>query len=957
MLAEVGWPGARSATCPRRPQVSSGGTEWSPTEAVVEVVTPAPPSVGAPTPAGQASDVRRFALAGVAILALSVAAVRLRVDGADSSLWWPAAGASVAAVVSVCARHRAVMVALVALVTAAGNLVGGRPLDLSLWLGAADAAEAAVAGWWILRGSPGRPTMTTLGDLWRLVVGGLLGTVVVAVGIRVAVVSLVGSATAWATFPHVAASHLSAVLLIVPLVLRASGTRADAGRTETVLQWVATLTLTAYAFGPRWGLPLSFVPLAPLMWGALRLAVRAVVRQLVVVLLGVSVLTVLGGGSFTAAADSSADPMLAATLVETYLLVTVLAVLSLALAVDQRRSALVQVSRSERLFRAGFQDALQGTVILRRSLVSLRIVELNGIAAGLLGGPPPTLTGTDWFDHVRDDDGDFRRAVAVLCRGRSRGWRGELRLAMPSCADARWVEVAAARIESVVGVDLLIVHLVDVTARREAEAALSRIALHDPLTDLPNRTLLRSRIEQALELDHEDGSSLALLFLDLDDFKRVNDSMGHEAGDDLLVRVSDRLRGAVRASDTVARLGGDEFCVLLPAIEPDCVQGAVDRVLESLVAPISIPAGTYRVSASIGVVKDSSGSTVSGLLRDADTAMYVSKKSGGGRATFFDDTYRARALRGLEIAQEFDGAVARGELRLYAQPVVDLATGRVVSAETLVRWQHPQRGLLPPGEWLDVAEGSPSGEDLDRWVLWESCRLAAAWTASTGSAGLRVHVNVSGRQVQRGDLLEQVLAALDETGLPAPCLVVELTEDQLDEVGGSLSQDLAELRRRGIGLAVDDFGTGYSAFGRLIDYPVDMVKIDRAFVARMLHEERSRAIVDLVVRLARRLHLDVVAEGVETEEQARYLRSIGCGLAQGYLWSRPLSPEDFTGLLPPGGPGTVEERPGPVDGEPLTGRRVYAGVVDHSGGTCRTAVPANAPAARSARAVSASAME
>ena len=770
--------------------MSSSGTARSLSEAVVEVEPPAPPSIGAPAPARQASDVRRFALAGVVILALSVAAARLRVDGADASLWWPAAGASVAAVVSVRSRHRAAMVVLVALVSAAGNLVGGRPAALSLWLGVADAAEAAVAGWWILRGRPGRPALMTLGDLWRLVVGGLLGAVVVAVAIRAAVISLVGSAT-WATLPHVAASHLSAVLLLVPLVLRTSGARADAGRTETVLQWAVTLTLTAGAFSPRSGLPLSFVPLVPLMWGALRLPVRAVARQLVVVLLGVSVLTAAGRGSLIAAAETSAEPMLAATLLEAYLLVTVLVALALALAADQRRSALQQVSRSERLV------------------------------------------------------------------------------------------------------------LDDVTARRAAEAALERIARHDPLTDLPNRTVLRSRVEHALELEHREGSGAALLVLDLDDFKRVNDSVGHEPGDELLVRVADRLRGAVRASDTVARLGGDEFCVLLPSIEPDRVQGAIDRVLDSLVAPISIPAGTYRVSASIGVVLGAPGSTVSGLLRDADTAMYVSKSCGGGRATFFDDTFRARTLRGVQIGREFDGAIDRGELRLHAQPVVDLATGRIVSAETLVRWQHPERGLLPPGEWLADASAGRAGADLDRWVLWESCRLAASWTASPGAADLRVHVNVSGRQVLRGDLREQVLAALEETGLPAPCLVVELTEDQLDGVGDSLSRDLADLRRRGIGLAVDDFGTGYSAFTRLTDYPVDMVKIDRTFVARMLHEDISRAIVGSVIGLARDAGLDVVAEGVETEEQAAYLRAAGCGLAQGYLWSRALSPDDFADLLRP----------------------------------------------------------
>jgi len=789
------------------------------------------------------------------------------------------------------------MVLLVAVVSAVGNVIGGQDVLVSACFGSANAAEAALAGWWITRGLTGRPSLRTLTDLARLVVGAAMGAAAIGAGATATVV-LLRQDPFWPTLPEVTASHLSAVLLLMPLALRMGRSRVEAGRTETVLQCCSVLVVCGYVFAPAHSLPLAFVLLAPLVWGALRLAPRVVAWQLVVIGFVTSTLTIMGGGPFAAAVRLNEDPSVGAGLIQTHIVVSTLVTMSLVLAVDQRRSVLAQISTSERMFRGGFNEAMLGMIILRSAGEGLEIVELNEVAAGMLVGDATSLIGSPWLAQVSEDEQPtVSRAVTSIRRGEIDGWRGEVPLVEAPGQRARWVEVAISPIGTGCEGCLLITQMVDVTSRRDAEESLAELALHDALTGLPNRVLLRDRIHLALRASARSPLPVGLLFVDLDDFKRINDTAGHEAGDEVLMEVGRRLAGSVRPGDTVGRLGGDEFVILLPSVTSQSVAAAADRVMSSLADPITVGADTYRVTASLGAVTGDVSNTVSGMMRDADTAMYVSKTSGRARVTFFTDDHRARAMRTVRVTQDLDGAVARGELRLHIQPIVDLLTGRIVAGETLVRWQHPKRGLLLPADWLDVAETSGEIHELGRWVLAESCRLAAAWSGVVGSDAPRVHVNVSGRQLERGDLCDQVRATLASSGLPGDRLVVELTETEMEQVRDSLHRELEELRDIGVCLAIDDFGTGYSAFSRLTDLPVDILKIDRSFVAAMLHESRSKVIVSSILSLAGSLGLDIVAEGIETPQQEEHLRRIGCRTGQGYYWSPAVTPDAFLSLL------------------------------------------------------------
>jgi diguanylate cyclase (GGDEF)-like protein len=513
----------------------------------------------------------------------------------------------------------------------------------------------------------------------------------------------------------------------------------------------------------------------------------------------------------------------------------------------------------------------------------------------------------------------FTGAMDRVLVGELGTWHGELRLAAePGAADdgpsrERRVAVALSPLRDAEGeVERITLQMQDVTARHHAEARLIEMALHDALTGLPNRTLLRDRLGEGLtrpavpgtdgsDADGGDGTEgrLALLFCDLDDFKLVNDSAGHRVGDALLVEVARRL-GALRPDDTVARLGGDEFVILSP-VGPGDPHAYTDDlaalVLEMLTAPVEVAGARYRLSASIGITLSRAGSTPESLLREADSAMYQAKRTGKNRSAWYTEEHHLQASRQLTLAGELRAGLERGEFVLFVQPVVDLRAGRVVAGEALVRWQHPERGLLPPGEWLDVAETCDVIHALGSWVIDESCRLAAHWREVLGDGAPVVHANVSARQLGQGTLVADVSSSLARHGLPGSRLVLELTETQLDHAHGAVLSEVVQLRAIGVGLAADDFGTGYSSLTRLTEMPVDVIKIDRAFVARMDEDERARAVVSSLVTMGAALDVDVVAEGVETRAQAQMLARMGCHLAQGYWWSRPVPDEDFVAFV------------------------------------------------------------
>ena len=444
----------------------------------------------------------------------------------------------------------------------------------------------------------------------------------------------------------------------------------------------------------------------------------------------------------------------------------------------------------------------------------------------------------------------------------------------------------------------------EVTERRKAEDQLQHQALHDALTGLPNRTLLLDRIERALAHSQRNGTMIALLFADLDNFKVINDGLGHQAGDEILIAVAQRLLTAVRladtvsrsGTDTVARLGGDEFVILCDSMrgERDAIAVA-ERIAQALRDPLEFRGERIFVSASIGLAPAFAGpnTTAESLLRDADAAMYRAKERGRARYEIFDDAMRTRVLSRLRQEIQLRQAIDQDELCLHYQPIVSLRDGTVQGVEALVRWQHPQRGLLPPADFVPLAEQSSLILALGHWVLRRACRQISYW-ADTASP-LSVTVNVAAKQLADPGLAELVAAAVAEEGIDPGRLGIEITESSLLDETAAPVNALAALREIGVQLILDDFGTGYSSLSYLQRLPLDMLKLDRSFVIPLSGDRQDWHLVASVIDMAAALELTMVAEGVETEAQQRMLGSLNCPYAQGYHIARPMPADE---LLP-----------------------------------------------------------
>jgi len=442
-------------------------------------------------------------------------------------------------------------------------------------------------------------------------------------------------------------------------------------------------------------------------------------------------------------------------------------------------------------------------------------------------------------------------------------------------------------------------HLERVAERVAARERIVHQTLHDALTGLPNRVLFEDRLGLALARSRRRGTQTAVLFLDVDRFKIVNDTLGHRVGDALLREVAARLRAAVRASDTVARFGGDEFAVLCEELsdERDALRVATS-LHAALSAPCELGSESHVLSTSVGVaVAQGREATPEGLLRDADAAMYRAKELGRARTELFDERLRARLDARMRVERELHHALEARELRLVYQPVVSLRTGRMRSVEALVRWDHPERGTLGPGEFLPVAEESELIVRLGEYVLREACAQAVAWRARLGNeAPLPIHVNLAARQLSQTTFVETVVRVLAETGATARDIALEITESSVIENTLLASDLLRELKALGFEILLDDFGIGYSSLGYLQQLPIDVLKIDRSFIDALgagsgAADGRASAIVRAIVGMAGALAIDVVAEGVETDEQARISQALGCELAQGFLFARPERPE------------------------------------------------------------------
>jgi diguanylate cyclase (GGDEF)-like protein/PAS domain S-box-containing protein len=521
---------------------------------------------------------------------------------------------------------------------------------------------------------------------------------------------------------------------------------------------------------------------------------------------------------------------------------------------------------------------------------------------GLLGyNQQEASSGRLWRERLHPEDRE--RVLAADERFEKEGeerFREEYRL-LAKNGSVVWVLEDAVLVKDATGSPLYWQGILyDITERKEAEEWLEHRAFHDPLTDLPNRQLVLDRLGHALtRTDRRQSSGVAVLFLDLDRFKIVNDSLGHEAGDQLLVMASERLKGCLRPEDTLARFGGDEFVVLVEDVKrPEQAIHVAERLIECLEDPFVLEGRELFVRASIGIAFGTARTqSAEDLLRDADTAMYRAKYERLDYA-LFDPALYERAVRRLQLENDLRRAVEREELVLYYQPIFEFGSQEVWGVEALVRWKHPERGLLGPTEFIALAEETGLIGPIGRWVLNEACRRTKGWQQSyPRSASLRVIVNFSATQLHHPGGEETIREALASSGLGTESLSLDVTESTfIDAVKGD-ALILERIENLGVGICVDDFGTGYSSLSYLKRLPADVLKIDKSFVKGIGEDDEDTAIARMVVELAHTLGMKVIAEGVETKEQVALLEEMGCDMAQGFHFERPLPPEVVSEIL------------------------------------------------------------
>jgi diguanylate cyclase (GGDEF)-like protein/PAS domain S-box-containing protein len=541
--------------------------------------------------------------------------------------------------------------------------------------------------------------------------------------------------------------------------------------------------------------------------------------------------------------------------------------------------------------------AEHSTDFLSRHTVDGTFLYASPVSRAMLGWDSDAMIGRTpkqlGMDHPEDMEIIERNWVGALREERSRTAAYRARRRDGSIV---WLETTFGAVRGPAGEALEMVCVSrDISERKSAELELAHRALHDGLTGLPNRTLFLDRLGQALRRARRRERGVAVVFLDLDRFKVVNDSLGHKAGDRLLVDVAMRLSSALRPSDTLARFGGDELTLLCEDItDAENARVIAQRLLDTFVEPFIVQDGEAFLQASIGIALSRDGfETPEDLIRDADAAMYRAKDRGQG-IELFDEAMRQDVRDRLALEAALRRGIGRDELRLHCQPLVSLADARIEGFEALVRWEHPERGLVPPGSFIPLAEETGLIVPIGAWVLREACATLRRIIDETGLASLQVSVNVSPRQLQQPDFVAQVRAALEDNGLEPSCLVVEITESAIMETGAAAI--LRALKDLGVRLAMDDFGTGYSSLAHLRRFPLDVIKVDRSFVAG-LGDGQGSSIAGAIVSLAHALGLRTVAEGIEDDEQRRAVMALGCDVGQGFLFARPMPVDDLTRLL------------------------------------------------------------
>jgi diguanylate cyclase (GGDEF)-like protein/PAS domain S-box-containing protein len=532
----------------------------------------------------------------------------------------------------------------------------------------------------------------------------------------------------------------------------------------------------------------------------------------------------------------------------------------------------------------------------------------------VLGYSPEELSATSSLEQVHPDDRHRVQEASEHARRTGVGRTLEYRIRHK---DGSWrvLESSASTILDVRGkAEKMVIVNRDITDRKHAEDKLVHQSLHDALTGLPNRSLLLDRVQRAfIHSRRHPDYKFALLFIDADDFKKVNDSFGYATGDAVIVELANRLASSLsqhqavarlalmsHGDDTLARMGGDEFAVLLDDIQDasDAIRVA-NRMQEAVAAPINFSGQEVFPSASIGIVLSSTErDRPEDLLRDADIAMYRAKAAGKSRCELFDGEMHAHAVQRLRLERELRSGVARGEFLVYYQPIVHLGTGRIYGFEALVRWDHPQRGVLLPGEFIEVAEETGLIVPINRWLLREICQQAKIWQGRYASAStLTISTNLTSQELVHKDLVDDIRLTLQQTAVHPRDVQLEIRETVAMADAENATQVMARLKGLGVRLSIDDFGTGYSSLSRLQGLPLDTLKIDRSFIADMQDDPDKREIVRVIVMLGQQLGMKVVAEGTETAEQVQYLKDLGCDYAQGYFFSRPVEARVFEELL------------------------------------------------------------
>jgi diguanylate cyclase (GGDEF)-like protein/PAS domain S-box-containing protein len=569
---------------------------------------------------------------------------------------------------------------------------------------------------------------------------------------------------------------------------------------------------------------------------------------------------------------------------------------------EDMRAGMDDARRIAREESARFQHAFEGGVT-GMALVAPdgKYLSVNRALCEMLGYTQEELLACDFQSLTHPDDlAASAEQHRVLLTGGGESFAVEKRY-LHRHGQEVWVQLGVTAVRDADGsVSYFINQTHDVTARRRFEEELTDKALHDHLTGLANRALFLDRLRHALVGLRRRSGELAILFVDLDRFKLVNDGMGHAVGDEVIREAARRLYEASRAEDTVARFGGDEFTILCENSDEQQALAIADRVLSAFTRPFVHEGSEFRLGASIGIrVNDLASADADSLLRDADIALYAAKEHGGGRAELFDPDALQRTADVLATEQALRQALQSGELCLHYQPEIDLTTKRIIAVEALVRWQHPTQGLVPPAQFIPVAEESGLIVPMGAWVLREACRQLAAWR-STGAVrdDVRMAVNVSARQLSHPELPSVVADALSDAALEPDALCLEITETALIRDPKVALANLRAIKEQGVLTALDDFGIGFSSLSQIRDLPpVDLIKVDRSFTAGLGKSDSDRAVIAAVLSLARSLGLIAVAEGVETADQLELLSGLGCEAAQGFYFSRPQAPDAIAYLL------------------------------------------------------------